>query len=311
MNHSAFKIFTPIQSGRFDVADRQFHSIPQTYKSLLNNINDVKELIPEFYFFPDFLLNHNYFDLGKLQGKKQRVNDVILPNWASSVDDFVRQHRNALESEYVSSHLHEWIDLIFGYKQKGTAAEEALNVFYYCCYEGAVNLDAITDPAEREALEGMIQNFGQVPCQLMKEPHPTRITFAEYRAKMMKDDYKRPDILKYPSHWRPYCVDLGNDRNPLVFIQHPGSQTKSLLQYGAADSLVTISSDGLIGHHNWLPYDRNLSNHFYFEKDPTWANAKLRRKLPGPFIRNVILKSKVFTVTPDAKFIIYEFHILC
>ena len=28
------------------MADRQFHSIPQTYTSLLNNINDVKELIP-------------------------------------------------------------------------------------------------------------------------------------------------------------------------------------------------------------------------------------------------------------------------
>jgi len=27
-------------------------------------------------------------------------------------------------------------------------------------------------PAEREALEGMIQNFGQVPSQLLKEPHP-------------------------------------------------------------------------------------------------------------------------------------------
>ena len=37
-----------LQSGRFDVADRQFHSIPQTWKSLLNNINDVKELIPIF-----------------------------------------------------------------------------------------------------------------------------------------------------------------------------------------------------------------------------------------------------------------------
>ena len=58
--------------------------------------------------------------------------------------------------------------MIFGCKQKGKAAEDALNVFYYCCYEGAVNLDAITDPAEREALEGMIQNFGQVPCQLLK-----------------------------------------------------------------------------------------------------------------------------------------------
>ena len=68
----------------------------------------------------------------------------------------------ALESEYVSAHLHEWIDLIFGHKQKGRPAEEAMNVFYYCCYEGAVNLEAISDPAEREALEGMIQNFGQV-----------------------------------------------------------------------------------------------------------------------------------------------------
>lgn len=48
------------------------------------------------------------------------------------------------ESEHVSAHLHQWIDLIFGYKQRGPDAVEALNVFYYCTYEG----DASRNPPE-------------------------------------------------------------------------------------------------------------------------------------------------------------------
>lgn len=46
--------------------------------------------------------------------------DVLLPTWASSPEEFVRVNRMALESEFVSCQLHQWIDLIFGYKQRGT-----------------------------------------------------------------------------------------------------------------------------------------------------------------------------------------------
>ncbi len=48
--------------------------------------------------------------------------------------------QQALESDYVSAHLHEWIDLIFGYKQKGEEALKAHNVFHHLFYEGAVGI---------------------------------------------------------------------------------------------------------------------------------------------------------------------------
>ncbi len=43
------------------------------------------------------------------------LGDVVLPPWAhGSPDEFIRLQREALESDYVSEHLHEWVDLIFG-----------------------------------------------------------------------------------------------------------------------------------------------------------------------------------------------------
>ena len=45
------------KASRFDYADRQLFSIPSTWRTIYRTGNDVKELIPEFFYLPEFLKN--------------------------------------------------------------------------------------------------------------------------------------------------------------------------------------------------------------------------------------------------------------
>ena len=88
-----------------------------------------------FIFLTQFLNSRNKYDFGERQDGKEFEN-VQLPPWANHCyEKFIFKNLEALESKYVSENLHEWINLIFGYKQKGDAAEKADNVFCYLTYE--------------------------------------------------------------------------------------------------------------------------------------------------------------------------------
>ncbi|KAK2091048.1 Neurobeachin-like protein 2 [Saguinus oedipus] len=297
-----------LQSGRFDCSDRQFHSVAAAWQARLESPADVKELIPEFFYFPDFLENQNGFDLGCLQLTNEKVGDVVLPPWASSPEDFIQQHRQALESEYVSAHLHEWIDLIFGYKQRGPAAEEALNVFYYCTYEGAVDLDHVTDERERKALEGIISNFGQTPCQLLKEPHPTRLSAEEAALRLARLDTNSPSIFQHLDQLKAFFAEVISDGVPLVLALVPHRQPHSFITQGSPDLLVTVSANGLLGTHSWLPYDRNISNYFSFSKDSTMGSHKTQRLLSGPWAPGSGVSGQALAVAPDGKLLFSGGH---
>ncbi|XP_035736480.1 protein FAN-like isoform X1 [Vespa mandarinia] len=166
-----------LQNGRFDHPDRMFNSVADVWKNVLVNMSDFKELIPEFYDTNnggDFLVNSYGIDFGyRHDGTK--IGDVQLPSWAEGPSDFIKKLRNALESDYVSKNLHHWIDLIFGYKQRGIEAEKADNLFFHLCYEGAVDLDTIRDINDRHGLEVQIMEFGQIPKQVFTLPHPKRL----------------------------------------------------------------------------------------------------------------------------------------
>ncbi|XP_037393024.1 neurobeachin-like protein 2 isoform X1 [Pygocentrus nattereri] len=298
-----------LQSGKFDCADRQFASVAAAWQARMESPADVKELIPEFFYFPEFLQNMNGFNLGCLQVNQEPVNEVFLPRWASSREDFIRKHRKALESEHVSAHLHEWIDLIFGYKQRGPEAVEALNVFYYCTYEGAVDLDAIANETERKALEGIISNFGQTPCQLLKEPHPPRMSAENASRRQARIDTLPPNLFEQLDKLRPF-VEVVSDGNPLVQAVVPRNQTRSFIIHGS-DVLVTVSANGQIGTHSWLPYDKNIANYFTFSKDPTMSNPKTQRFLSGPFSPGVEIGAQVLVVSSDGRLLFSGGHWDC
>ncbi|KAJ8290724.1 hypothetical protein GJAV_G00016740 [Gymnothorax javanicus] len=295
-----------LQSGRFDCADRQFHSVAAAWHARMESPADVKELIPEFFYFPEFLQNMNGFDLGSLQMSQDSVADVVLPLWAESREDFIRKHRKALESEYVSSHLHQWIDLIFGYKQRGPEAVEALNVFYYCTYEGAVDLDAIANETERKALEGIISNFGQTPCQLLKEPHPPRMTAQNAARRLARMDTQPPNLFEHLSKLKAF-VEVVSDGVPLVQAVVPRSQTPSFIIPGT-DMLVTVCATGLLGTHSWLPHNKKIANFYTFTKDPTMSNPKTQRFLSGPFAPGVQLGAQVLVVSNDGRLLFSGGH---
>ncbi|XP_072116392.1 neurobeachin-like protein 2 isoform X3 [Mobula birostris] len=297
-----------LQSGRFDCADRQFHSIPAAWQVRIDNPVDVKELTPEFFYFPEFLENQNGFDLGCLQMTSENVADIVLPKWAKSPEDFIYKHRKALESEHVSANLHDWIDLIFGYKQRGPAAVEALNVFYYCTYEGAVDLDAIADETERKALEGIISNFGQTPCQLLKEPHPPRLTAENADRRSARFDSYTPNVFDQLGQLKSFFIEGISDDIPLVQAVVPKNQAHTFITQGSPDVLVTVSMNGLIGTHGWLPYDKNISNYFTFTKDPIISSVKTQRFLSGPLAPGIDLSPKILVVSHDGKLLFSGGH---
>jgi hypothetical protein len=154
------------------VPDRTFHSIETTWLlSSSESTTDYKELIPEFFFLHEFLTNQQGFEFGVRQNG-ERIDNVAMPLWSNNNPRlFIYVMRQALESNYVTSNLNYWIDLIFGYKQEGRAAIEAINCFHPACYFG-YPVEQITDKVERKATETMIKTWGQTPKKLFQSNHP-------------------------------------------------------------------------------------------------------------------------------------------
>lgn len=122
---------------------------PNEYPSDMQRLYDwtPDECIPEFYCDPRIFCSLH-----------PSMSDLAVPPWASSPEEFIRLHRDALESPHVSSLLHHWIDITFGYKMSGQAAITAKNVML-----------SSSEPT-------VPRSVGR--RQLFFRPHPVRLRFS-------------------------------------------------------------------------------------------------------------------------------------
>uniref|UniRef100_A0AAQ5ZY24 Neurobeachin n=1 Tax=Amphiprion ocellaris TaxID=80972 RepID=A0AAQ5ZY24_AMPOC len=259
-------LFLNFQGGKFDHADRTFSSVSRAWRNCQRDTSDVKELIPEFYYLPEMFVNANSYNLGVMEDGTV-VSDVDLPPWAKNPEEFVRINRLALESEFVSCQLHQWIDLIFGYKQQGPEATRALNVFYYLTYEGAVNLSSINDPMLRE----------------------TPLMFTE----QMQQDVIM--VLKFPSN-SPVTHVAANTQ--------PGLTSPAIITVTANRLFAVNKWHGLTGHQSSTVQDQQYQ--LPVEIDPLIASnvGSHRRQISDLLDQSIQISSQCFVITADNRFIL-------
>lgn len=302
-----------MQGGAFDVADRLFDSIGQTWRNCMTASSDVKELVPEFFYLPEFLVNRNTCDFG-LRQTGSRVDDVVLPPWARTPEEFVHLNREALESEFVSEHLHEWIDLIWGFKQNGKEAWDADNYFFYLTYEHMVEQEKKKPEYDRNYVIASLDNYGQVPIQLFKRPHQKRLPIREcfnpyidLRAlPNMKARFIQPITTatarghslsgssSSSSNISSYAATVGDSDGATPAMVIPGSAIVKICVTG--DRLVTVSANGAVSINRFANTPTSSSSQsplpFSFVIDPNVAT----RRLGIPFAQDMLITSNCFEV---------------
>jgi len=167
------------QGDGFDDPNRLFFSINSTFVNTLNQRSDLRELIPEMFYFSPLFYNKNELELKKLSNGKE-IDKVIIRDYNENNIKkyiFLKNMREHLEKE---KNLNLWIDLIFGVNKDYNENHER----YY-----NKNSNISFNPNTKIFDDDIIMqsyDFGVLPFQLLKDKFPEKIKISE---KLEKEIY--------------------------------------------------------------------------------------------------------------------------
>eukprot|EP01156_Anaeramoeba_ignava_P023199 Anaeramoba_ignava/c21393_g5_i1.p1 GENE.c21393_g5_i1~~c21393_g5_i1.p1 ORF type:complete len:855 (+),score=236.78 c21393_g5_i1:631-3195(+) len=277
-----------------DSKNQFFNSISETWDSIMEEDSiSVQELIPEFFYLSEFLKK----PVGRRNQMEShiwsRISDVQLPKWAKTKNQFIQLNREALESDYVSRNLHKWIDLVFGYKQKDNHAIAANNAFFSAAYEENLDL-TMMNSENAQAIKDQIEKQGQVPMQLLKSKHPSRVP------------EKKP--LQTASNW----MTIFSKQKHTSYYRHVSSfpiiMTRFLKKKGqlslraSLNKIITFDRQRTISTHILnTSVPKESKQPIEFELDPELGNKK---NIGVSFASDIRPSSKILSCSKDGRFII-------
>jgi len=190
-----------LQGKNFDDPHRLFNSMKDSFWCATTQRADLRELIPEFFYFPEMFYNLNKFELGEIKNKETntlyKVDDIKMPKWANEDGYiFINTHRMLLESPEVNEKINEWFNIIFGVKQRGNNAKKINNLYLKYTYDEEFEEEykKENDVNTRIYYCRMVE-FGITPHQIFKSEANKRLGYNELKNK--KDMFANmTEILK-------------------------------------------------------------------------------------------------------------------
>ena len=139
-----------LQSSKWEDPNRVFSSFI-TLGEILQNTNDNRELIPDFFCYFDYFCNLNcnyiYIENTKIFVDDFEIDEKELSKYTNSISSYANLlylEKKLLNTNLISKEINKWVDIIFGYKQlpeKPEEAKECCNIYNKLTYEQKTNFE--------------------------------------------------------------------------------------------------------------------------------------------------------------------------
>ena len=263
-----------LQGDGFDNPNRLFYAIDCLMFNTLNQKSDLREIIPELFYFYELFINRNDYQFNKLTNKKEiDIVKIDHNNDKENKNDrykFISDMRNLLEKE---EKLNEWIDLIFGSK----SIKDENNRNYYS------KTTLVTFDNKEEILNDTIimesTDFGLIPYKLF-----------DSNFKILKKD-NIEKLKKYNSQMveKDHFID---NSNPLKCFMCIG-RAKIDRDY------INLYQNKTI-FENYLSQMKDVDEHYYYFVGDIFGNITIYRifqekntkRDSGAFLKRILTHSR-------------------